>query len=150
MRAFIGLLSWRFYALSSGLLVLATVGAGVLEAQCPPDCIDTQPPYVYISPGTTTLSGSSTAVSITYDDDIDLDQTSRSIKLDGVEKKTSFSFGWTHQFWMATDTGTLGNLAAGKRTLVVSIRDSWGNLGSATAYYTVGVWITPRDGPVAA
>jgi len=108
-----------------GAALLACVPA-VLPAQINGG-LDTEPPTITISPGTSSYGVDTVRVTVTWRDDVALNASSRSITLNGVPVDTAFTYGGSSK--LATSTGRV-RLGSGSNVLQASVEDAAGNVGA--------------------
>lgn len=141
-------------AACTALVAAAALPPPTLHAQLScsfTDCADLTPPTITVSPGTSSQTGTSVSVTITFRDTGGgaLDRLSRSILIDGVDVTTQWTYSGTTT--LATSTGTVTLKPAGT-TLTATIADTYGNQTTEEATYTIaaiyGMTIVPGNASV--
>ena len=142
---------FRARAWRPGVLVLCVflvIPHGAWAQQCteePCAPVDITPPTVSISPGTSTYTGGSPTVTISWSDNLMLDHVRRVIRYGGVDVTSNFSYTTTNN-WSAQSVGTI-TVGPGSQLLEATICDSEGNCRTATVTYTgpaPSVRVTPE------
>ncbi len=141
----------RHVILAALALIVSVAAPSTVAAQpCDNTGCDPNPPTVSVSGGT--VINPSVTITITWCDDNALVGGTRTVTVNGVDVTSQFNFSGTTGpcYDDAISTGTV-TLSPGLNTVVATIEDYVGNVGTGSNQYTVlngGVTVMPKALPI--